>query len=355
MNYWEQHGYPNKVVLVMFTGAGSKYYHAQSLWVDFQTGIIAQTTSVTSRWDIHDPGGFAVEDKQPTVVEWWDSKLKCKRPPWIENGMLKEDQEVPVGSAGEPSQSVIFPKGTPVRFLNKLVVDSISGRILELRQCICYVGIWERVIGQKTFCDIKRYFPALEYFTNHAGGTWQSYKIDTGMIAEPVEWPHDARTKAGRVQRKAYDEWCRDILSQNKWALRGSLQLAIKYGNSSCVSYVAKYQTVEHSRYGKRSSIESLMIQTPKSNRSTKHDVLKYWLKKARYGRAEVPADLNVKHKERHQIIDRLRQELWRDLHTPKAVLKAVRRYVAKYRLPTSATRRLLQLLGAAGELKSVQ
>jgi hypothetical protein len=94
------------------------------------------------------------------------------------------------------------------------------------------------------------------------------------------------------------------------------------------------------------------MIQTPKSNRSTKHDVLKFWLKKAWYGRAEVPAGLDGKHKERHQMIDRIRQELWRDFTTSKADLKAVRRYVAKYRLPTSATRRLLQLLGAAGDLK---
>jgi len=51
-------------------------------------------------------------------------------------------------------------------------------------------------------------------------------------------------------------------------------------------------------------------------------------------------------------MIDRIRQELWRDFTTSKADLKAVRRYVAKYRLPTSATRRLLQLLGAAGDLK---
>ena len=352
MNYWEQHGYPSKVVLVMFTGAGGKYYHAQSLWIDFQTGVIAKTTSVTSRWDIHDPGCFAVENEQPTVVEWWDSKLKCKRPPWIENGMLKEDQEVPAGSADEPSQSVIFPKGTPVRFLNKLVVDSMSGRILELRENVCYVTSYPYLIGQKTFCDIKRYLPKLEYFTNHDGGTWESYKIDTGMIGEPVQYPRDARTKAGRVQRKAADEWSRDILSQHKWALRHRIKLAIEYGNSSCVSYVAKFKIVEHLWCGKRSSIESLMVQTPKSNRRSRHDILKFWLKKARHGRAEVPAGLDVKHKERHQMIDRLRQELWRDSPNPKAVLKGVRRYVAKYRLPTTATRRLLQMLAASSALR---
>lgn len=357
MNYWLQNGFPSKMVLVMFTRRGTRYYHARSLWVDFEAGVIIATQSSSSRYDFHDPGNLAFDDTGSTVVDYWEAKLKGERPRWIDNGQLKYDVEIPVDVLKCVAKTVTFPKGTAVRYLNQLKMDAMTGRIIGQKPLANVLGYFPDFygIGEETFQKVRNNLPKCDRWLNFEGGQWEVYSLDTHKIPDGPKWPDDARTREGRAQKAALDAYHKDYEWMRKLGLQNHLWDACKYGASSCVAYKVRSHTIEYSSGGTQLPSPALIDQTPYANRRTRQEVLKYWLRKAHQGVAEVPDELFARHKKRHETVGWLRRQLFNEMPGEKArMVKAIRRYAAKFRLPQAQTTRLLQLLAAGGVMGKV-